>query len=179
MEANAHLFGQLAPTLSTAMSGPCATLAQRFLMEGLKSEDVDVDTRQPLDQQAWLNDTRVMQVVRKLEQDFQQELKSLGLGPEVLQSPAQTAAPAPAPRYKQTDLYRPQLIMSVVFMAAYFLILGAIIYIEASDTVNMQQGDNSLMDQIQILIGVLTAGVGQILSYWFGGMMGGSKGKDD
>jgi len=179
MEANAHLFGQIAPTLSTAMNGPCATMAQRFLMEGLKSEEIDVDIRQPLAQQAWMNDTRAMQIVRKLEQDFQQELKSLGLGPEALQPPAPKAAQAPSPRYKNSDQYRPQLIMSAVFMAAYFLILGAIIYIEASDTLNMHQGENSFMDQIQILIGVLTAGVGQILSYWFGGMMGGGKDKDD
>ena len=41
--------------------------------------------------------------------------------------------------------------------------------VEASDTINMKKGDNSLIGEIQILFGVLTAGVGQILGYWFGG----------
>lgn len=178
MDATTHLFGQLAPTLSTAMNGPCAGLAQRFLLEGLQSESIDVDVRQPLEQQEWLTDTRVMQVVRRLEQDFQQELKTLGLGSDALQPPATRSEPA-LPRYQRTDQYRPQMVMSVVFLGAYFMILAAIIYIEASDTMNMHQGENSFMDQIQILIGVLTAGVGQILSYWFGGMMGGGRDKPE
>ncbi|MCV6588076.1 MAG: hypothetical protein OIF57_03445 [Marinobacterium sp.] len=180
MDANTHLFGQVAPTLAMALDGPCATMAQRFLLEGLKTAEVDVDIRQPLQQQEWLHDTRVMQTVRKLEQEFQQEIKGLGLTEEALRVPDDktvtvqlpgTSSPD-QPRYKQRDRYGPQLLMSVVFLAAYFAILAAVIYIEANDSLNMKKGENSFMDQIQILIGVLTAGVGQILSYWFGGMMG-------
>lgn len=49
--------------------------------------------------------------------------------------------------------------------------LAAIFAVEASDTVNMQKGENSLMGELQILFGVLTAGVGQILSFWFGNVL--------
>ncbi len=172
MEMNSHIFGQVAPTLAQALEGPCATMAQRFLLEGLEQAEVPVDIKQPLNQQAWLNDTRALQTVRQLEQGFQQELQSLGLGAEALKMPVAAVAAAPARRFRQVENYRPQMFISALFFVAYFLILGAIIYIEASDSVNMQQGANSFMDQIQILIGVLTAGVGQVLSYWFGGMMG-------
>ncbi|WP_211830383.1 hypothetical protein [Kistimonas asteriae] len=60
----------------------------------------------------------------------------------------------------------PQLFISFLFVTAYFIIIGAIIYVEASDELNMQKGENSFMDQIDILIGVLTAGVGQVLNFW-------------
>lgn len=174
MEMNSHIFGQVAPTLAQALEGPCATMAQRFLLEGLQQAEVPVDIKQPLNQQAWLSDTQALQTVRQLEQGFQQELQSLGLGAEALKTPVVPSATATVPerRFQQVENFRPQMFISALFFVAYFLILGAIIYIEASDSVNMQQGANSFMDQIQILIGVLTAGVGQVLSYWFGGMMG-------
>lgn len=176
MEMNSHIFGQIAPTLAQALEGPCATMAQKFLLEGLQQAEIPVDIKQPLNQQTWLNDTRALQTVRKLEQGFLEELQSLGLGAEALKTPVSAASEAPVRRIQQAENYRPQMFISALFFLAYFLILGAIIYIEASDSLNMQQGENSFMDQIQILIGVLTAGVGQVLSYWFGGMMG-SKGK--
>jgi hypothetical protein len=67
---------------------------------------------------------------------------------------------------------RPQVIISALFLSAYFLMMAGIFYVEISDDLNMKTGNNSLMDQLQILFGVLTAGVVQILSYWFGGALG-------
>jgi hypothetical protein len=58
--------------------------------------------------------------------------------------------------------------MSVLFLIAYFSMLGAIIYIESSDTINMKQGENSMMNELQILFGAITAGLGQVINYWFG-----------
>jgi protein-S-isoprenylcysteine O-methyltransferase Ste14 len=58
------------------------------------------------------------------------------------------------------------LILSVILIAGYFLILGSIFFVEVSDTLNMKSGENSLMGEFKILLGVLTAGVGQTLSYW-------------
>jgi len=80
-----------------------------------------------------------------------------------------------ADRRKQKKLelqsHSPQMIISVLFLVAYFLMLVAIFAIEISDTANMRQGGNSMMGELQILFGVLTAGVAQILSYWFGGVL--------
>lgn len=57
--------------------------------------------------------------------------------------------------------------MSIAFVAGYFILLGMIIYIEASDSVNMKKGDNSMMGEFKILIGVMTGAVAQILNFWF------------
>jgi len=61
-----------------------------------------------------------------------------------------------------------KLVFSIFFFTAYFSLLGAVLYVEASDTLNMKTGENSMMDVLQILLGVLTAGVAQILNFWFG-----------
>jgi len=64
--------------------------------------------------------------------------------------------------------YKPQMMISVIFLVLYFVILFAVFFTEASDSLNMKQSENSLLGELQILLGVLTAGVGQILSFWFG-----------
>lgn len=45
--------------------------------------------------------------------------------------------------------------------------MGAIFYVEFSDTLNMKQGENSLMGEAKILLGAMTAGTAQILNFWF------------
>ncbi|MEP5340717.1 MAG: hypothetical protein ABJL44_13315 [Algibacter sp.] len=42
-----------------------------------------------------------------------------------------------------------------------------IIEAEISDTLNMKKGENSMMGEVEMLLGVLTGGVGQILNFWF------------
>lgn len=60
-----------------------------------------------------------------------------------------------------------QFIFSLLFLLAYFSLLGIILAYEISDTHNMDKGENSMMGEVKILLGVLTAGVAQILNYWF------------
>ena len=61
-----------------------------------------------------------------------------------------------------------QLILTIGLFSGYFLLLGAMFYIEVSDSLNMKKGDNSMIGELQVLLGVLTAAVTQTLNYWFG-----------
>ena len=61
-----------------------------------------------------------------------------------------------------------QFIISLIFLTGYLALLGIILYAELSDELNMQKGENSMQGELQILLGVLTGAVGQILSFWFG-----------
>jgi hypothetical protein len=61
-----------------------------------------------------------------------------------------------------------QLIITVISFTGYFMFLSAILYIEVSDNLNMETGENSMMGELQILLGVLTATIAQITNYWFG-----------
>lgn len=60
-----------------------------------------------------------------------------------------------------------QFILSLLFFAGYITLLIIILTVEISDSVNMSKGENSMMGEVKILLGVLTGGVGQILNYWF------------
>lgn len=60
-----------------------------------------------------------------------------------------------------------QFLMSLVFVIGYFILLGAIVFIEASDSLNMKQGENTMMGEFKILLGVMTAAVAQVLNFWF------------
>ncbi|MBL4709443.1 MAG: hypothetical protein JKY48_13480 [Flavobacteriales bacterium] len=60
-----------------------------------------------------------------------------------------------------------RFIFSLVFIICYFVLLGAILAVEVSDSVNMEQGENTMMGELNILLGLLTAGLGQIINYWF------------
>lgn len=57
--------------------------------------------------------------------------------------------------------------LSLIFILGYLAMMGTIFYVEFSDTLNMKQGENSLMGEAKILLGAMTAGTAQILNFWF------------
>jgi len=59
-----------------------------------------------------------------------------------------------------------QIIISILFILAYFSLIGSVLAIEISGA-SIQASANSLMGELKILIGVLTAAVAQVLNYWF------------
>lgn len=60
-----------------------------------------------------------------------------------------------------------QFILSILFILGYLVMIGAIFYVEFSDSLNMKEGENSLMGEAKILLGAMTAGTAQILNFWF------------
>ena len=66
-----------------------------------------------------------------------------------------------------TNNKKVQVVFSLLFIISYIGLVVSILYVEASDTLNMTKGENSMMGELKILLGVLTGGVGQILSFWF------------
>ena len=60
-----------------------------------------------------------------------------------------------------------QFIFSLLFLLGYLTLLIMILVVELSDTLNLVKGDNSLMGEVKILLGVLTGAVSQILNFWF------------
>ena len=65
------------------------------------------------------------------------------------------------------SITRIQFIISLIFLLGYLLLLGITLFAEVSDTLNMKKGENSMHGELQILLGVLTGAVGQILNFWF------------
>ncbi len=157
------VLAQIAPTLALALKGPFAPVAHRYIEDHLPLDALTgvADPHERL--RTLLDDAKKLQLIKDLDQPFRLELQQLGVDLQALESNAQPEGQAGI---------SPQVLITVLFMLAYFAMLAAIFYVEISDEMNMITGDNSLMEELQILFGVLTAGVLQILSYWFGGVLG-------
>ncbi len=161
------LIQPVAPALYAALGGPFSGVAIRYIKnhlavgsvsDGRSNEDVICDL---------LEDTHNLQKIKNLDQSFRLEMQKLDVDIFSFEKPA--ANPSVSAKDKRVS---PQIVLSVLFLVSYFGMLAAIFVIEVSDTLNMKSGENSLMGELQILFGVLTAGVGQILSYWFGSALG-------
>jgi len=123
---------------------------------------------------AFLTSSENLHIVQKIEQEFKTEMDELNIDVFNLE----TNKPAKI-QTASTKNHRPQLVLSVFFIVAYFMVLAAMFWAEVnpgfnpgmykSDTGEWIKQGESLIDLFQILLGVLTAGVAQILNYWFGG----------
>ena len=65
------------------------------------------------------------------------------------------------------DVRKIQFVLSLLFLLSYLALVGIILFVEVSDTTNMVKGENSMMGELKVLLGVLTAAVGQVLNFWF------------
>ena len=157
----------VAPILDAALKGDFRTIAANFIEKNVSKEDKNKHINE------YLNSTEGLHFVRELDKNFSKELELLGIDSQFLL--AQVIVKKEQ-KPQRSDTMNPlkniQFIISVLFILFYFGMLGAMFFVEVSDTYNMKQGGNSLLDELQILFGVMTAGVGQILSYWFGGLLG-------
>lgn len=161
---NKEILTQLAPTLATAMDGPFAGVATKYIQDGLSIDTSGSGSPAAVISEL-LNDPVNLEKLKRLDTSFDAEMKKLNVDVYSVKSTTNKAA-------SQTSInLKPQAAISALFLVSYFLMLGAIFTVEISDTLNMKQGENSLMGELQILFGVLTAGVGQILSFWFGGIL--------
>jgi hypothetical protein len=185
-----------APHLATALipGGPLVDVASDFVrkrlgkgaLEGVSDDDDGTGVRGILEKLSGTLDG--MQQLKELERQFKLEMEKLDVdvfGVEVDdRKDARTLA--------QKDM-RPHILFSILFIAAYFSVLGGVIWAEISPNYNPgsawvpapgcespvpsecpgtwdDQGE-SLMDLIHVLLGVLTAGLAQVLNFWFGGLI--------
>ena len=160
-----EILKQVAPTLASALGGPFSGLASKFISD--KLVDGPMPDEQSLEgiMQELFNDPKNLQKVKEIDRQFSQEMKQLNIDVYALESNDKQET-----KSSSTKDNKPQMILSVLFLVVYFFMLAAIFVVEVSDDLNMVKGENSLMGEMQILFGVLTAGVGQVLSYWFGGV---------
>ena len=161
------LIQHIAPTLASALGGPFAGVATKFIKDNLIGDSIS-DDRDPEEViNDLLSDSKNLQKIKDMDQQFKSEMQKLDVDVFSLEIDDRKNARALA-----NTNQNPQIVISILFLVAYFLMLAAIFAVEVSDTLNMKQGENSLLGELQILFGVLTAGVGQILSFWFGGVLG-------
>lgn len=162
MKTNIDMLKSIAPTLAVALEGSFVSAASKFIIDKLVGDNIDKGESTDEIIGSLLTDTENLKKIKAIEEEFKLEMKELGVDVFTLKTTDNTNVM----KVVKTNIL-PQIIISTLFLVAYFILLGAIFYIEVSDTLNMRKGENSLLGQFQILFGVLTAGVGQILGFWF------------
>lgn len=175
----------VAPTLASALGGPFAGVATKFLADKLGVEETPESL--PLEGllTTLLDDKENLKKVQELDGQFQLEMQKLNVDVFDLEVDDRKNA-----RDLATVDMRPHVVLSFAFIVVYFIMLGFIFWAEISPDFNpgmayqpelkdangtvVEQGkwvaqNESLIDLFKILLGVLTAGVGQVLNFWFGG----------
>jgi uncharacterized membrane protein YbhN (UPF0104 family) len=149
----------IAPTLGTALGGPMAGAATKFIADKmLGKKDASPQEIQELIVNA---SPEELIKLKELDQQFQIEMKSLELDVYELE-------------YKDRDSARklfevnilPQIILSTVFVLGYF---GVLYFLMHSGIDDSSMINNPVFTTI---LGVLTAAIPQILSFWFGSSLG-------
>ena len=169
-------ISSVAPTLGRVMRTPLSGMAFAFLRDRLlEGSDKGEHESAEAFLDALLEKTENLHKLKEADAAFATELQNLDIDLDRLGA----AEPKPLPSGERAA-HGPQLFLSVAFLSAYFVVLLGIFYAEISPDYNpgaawdkstqqwVEQG-SSLIDLMHVLLGVLTAGVAQVLNYWFGG----------
>lgn len=152
------IVASVAPVLGTALGGPFGGMAAKFLSGKLTGkEDTPEDELETLVTNA---NPDLLYKIKELDADFKVEMERLGLKKEQLVVEDRKDA-----RKLFSVDKRPQIILSGVFVIGYFILVYALI--TGGFTV-----DPSQTALVATLIGVLTAGVSNIMQFWFGSSSG-------
>tara|TARA_R110000737_G_scaffold144670_1_gene174844 strand:+ start:630 stop:1124 length:495 start_codon:yes stop_codon:yes gene_type:complete len=152
------IVSNLAPTLATALGGPLAGTATKFLARELlgdadaKESDIDLALSNATPEQLYK--------LKDIDNDFAKEMAKLGVDVFALEV---------KDRHSARDLAKlnmtPQIVLSAIFILGYFAIIGLLF----SGTVVI---DDSIRDMSNILLGVLTVNIPIIIAFWFGSSYG-------
>lgn len=149
------VISAVAPTVGLALGGPLGGLAGNVLAAMLGTNDPekieDLIARQS---------PEALLALKKAEQDFLLKMKELGIQEEQLFVNDRTSARELA----KVDM-RPHVWLTALFLAGYFGLLY--LFIAGEINVPPEYKDFSLA-----LIGVITASVPQLMSFWFGSSHG-------
>lgn len=145
----------VAPTVGAALGGPLGGLAGQILgdlVTGGKPTDLEeaILTQSP----------ETLLALKRAEQEFLLKLEELGVEKERIEVADRSSA-----REMAKVNMKPQMILSGTFIGGYFAIFLAML----TGTVKVSQEE---MTMINVLMGVLTAGIPAILSFWFGSTAG-------
>ena len=150
------LLGQLAPTVASALGGPHAGMAIRFALDQL-GIDAGTDPEKTLEAHVTNATANDLFLLKEADQTFQLELERVGIDLAELEV---------ADRESAREMFAvniwPQLVLSAVFVSGFFLVLFFL----------LKEDGTTESPIILMVVGVLAAGVTQILNFWFGSSLG-------
>ena len=156
------ILGGIAPTIATAMGGPMAGAAVKFLSNSLMghndaTEDEIKDYLVSADPQQLAN-------IKEIDNNFKAKMKELDVDIYKLNVENTKSARSMA---EKTTMW-PQIILSSIFVVGYFAIL---ILLASGIFVIPEQ----IKDTLILLLGVMTREMPTIMQFWFGSSFGSKK----
>jgi len=151
-----NIIRSVAPVLGTALGGPMAGTATKFIADKLlgKPDAHESD----IEQAVMKASPEQLSKLKAMDTQFKLEMQKLNIDVYKLE----TQDRAGARQMYKLNVW-PQILLSGVFVIGYFLVLFFLI--ENPDTLSKDRG---IMGVFTTVLGVLTAAIPQILSFWFG-----------
>ena len=150
-----ELVGSVAPVLGTALGGPFGGIAGKFIADKLGVSDAD------LPELISNGSPETLMQIKNLEHEFKARMKELDISEEQLHVQDRASARDLA---KSTTLL-PQAIIATVFIVGFISIL----YTVFTETMEFSTDQAMLAN---VLLGILSAGVMQIMNFFFGSSSG-------
>lgn len=144
----------VAPTLGTALGGPLGGLAGNLIASLLGGNNKEVEAA------LIAQNPETLLALKKAENEFVLKLEELGVERDRIEM----ADRASARDMGKVNL-KPQMYLSALFIGGYFLIIVAVL-------AGIMNVDGNEREYLVALLGVLTAGIPQILAFWFGSTAG-------
>lgn len=157
-------LGALAPTLATALGGPLAGAATKFLSNKLLGDE-NADEEQ-LEQFILGANPEQLANIKQLDNDFKLEMKRLDIDVIALSVENTKSAREMA----KVNMW-PQILLSILFVVGYFAILVMMF-------VDFISPSEAMKDPLLVLLGVMTREMPTIMQFWFGSSFG-SKNKTE
>lgn len=156
------LLKSVAPTIATAVGGPMGGIAMKFLADKF----TDGDTGK-VEDYLLSADPQDLKELKTADMEFRKHMKELDIDLERIHAGDRDSAR----KLAMSQGTKPQIVMSLVYSASYFVVL----YLFISGRVQVMDG---LKELVGTLLGVLTTLQVQISNFWFGSSAG-SKHKTD
>lgn len=150
----------VAPVIGTALGGPMAGTATKFIAEKLL-EKPDA-TESEMEQAILTASTEQLSKLKEIDAQFKINMKKLDIDIYDLQNKDRNSSQ----KLFEINIW-PQMILSALFVIIYLVIVVLIL----KGNSNLSQ-NTPLSGVFTTIIGVLTAAIPQILNFWFGSSLG-------
>jgi hypothetical protein len=154
-----EVLGTVAPMLGTAIGGPMGAIAAKAISQTLLGKENATEA----EIQAAVMNASPEQLLdlQAVEKQFLKDMKALDV--DLHKAAMKDVGDARSTMVKTSMI--PQIALSVIFIVGYFWTVNALLI-----------GDIKIepdhKDMVTILLGVLTAGVANIMQFWFGSSAG-------
>lgn len=152
----------VAPTIATALGGPLAGMAVKKLTSSIfPGEDIPVHEMESRLQEAANNDPEIFLKIKEVEKELKIEFKRLDIKLEEIHAGDRASARDMA---KSTSIL-PQVVQAGIYDLGFIFMVWAVFF-------SKMDLDGTQKDIALVLVGILSAGLVQINSFFYGSSTG-------